>query len=431
MGTQERALLRLYAGMVPYVVSGWLFALGLARLGWINLPSLPTTPWVRTAAEVLLAIGIYFAVRSITYGQFSKLKRLVIVTITFMVLVKWGIMSVTVFWFIGPMTLMLSVVHAQIDPLADDATKASSRMSPSGKAVRTMTATMDDLVTSATFLFVAGFLLLFGFAQLPVGVSTFEALGPMLPSILLLSIAVLALRHLNRSASKQEFVLSDDFRLGAVGLSALVVTVVMHTTAVVWGFLFRPKWLEEKAWANAPRWMPGRVREWLAETERAAVFSKAVFRAVLFLLGVLIASVGINFADGWKMGTAAFYAQIPAALAAFAVYRWWCKRDGVRVAKFTRADVVLFCLGQVLGITAWILAMLAESLGLFPGQGFLAITVGGTIVCNAWNLFFLLIVRLPAIVRWMYPDGEPDGDAPEEEDEGEVKIVEIKSVTEA
>ncbi|GIH03516.1 hypothetical protein Rhe02_15830 [Rhizocola hellebori] len=133
-----------------------LAGLGLAWLLHIDVGELAHSGGYKTAAFLLLAIGLYGATSSIDLRRAAADKKIIVSAVTLGVIVKaliiGGVLALA--WH-NPLFLILGVVVAQIDPLSVAALMGDERMSPRARTVLAAWSSFDDPFTVVLAIYAA------------------------------------------------------------------------------------------------------------------------------------------------------------------------------------------------------------------------------------------------------------------------------------
>ncbi len=144
---------RLPVLLLSVTAGCWIIA------GSLGVDGVHTTPAYHLFALSLLAIGLYGSTRGIDRAELRKNLRVVLVAVTVGVVGKTALIAAVMYLIDSrPISLVLGVAVAQIDPLSVTAT-LSRRMSESAKALLSAWAAFDDPVTVLLVVYLSAFAL--------------------------------------------------------------------------------------------------------------------------------------------------------------------------------------------------------------------------------------------------------------------------------
>lgn len=312
-------MLRMPEGAAGRLVSGVLVALG----GWAFVKLTDTgdavsQPWYLHTVTALLAIGLYGSAYGISRGMVRRDVRTVVLAVTVGVLLKVLLISAVMFLFFAePVSLLLGLAVAQIDPLSVGAMMARSRMSARGKSILLAWASFDDPITALLTVYLSS-LLLTGTAP---GGGALAYLGNLGLNLLFAGVVLagwrLALRFKDRLNPR---LVKAAALVVLAGLMAFAVWQVLLLGVALIGLFYRPG-------------IAGLLDRTLA----------AAFYLATFALGMLLVG-GVDLGRAAVLGLAAFAAQM--VIGGLVIARGLPATDRVRLA-----------LGQQNGITAILLAL--------------------------------------------------------------------------
>jgi hypothetical protein len=304
-----------------------------------GLGEIVAQPGYLITVTVLLAVGLLGSTSQVSIDELRRNGGRVVLAVSAGVVAKAAIISGIMFLiFREPAYLVLGVVVAQIDPLANAADRGTRRLSARARSLLSAWASFDDPVTTLLAVYLSAIVLAHtgGSGTGPVaGPGSFWAFaGTLAANALLAGAAFLAwhffLRRTARPATGGRHQLTLQIVAVAVLAGLVVVGVAefwMLSVALI-GLFFRP--------ALAMRFLP--------------LATRAAFLVAAFALGIALVD-GVNVVAGLVLGVAAYVAQIVVGLLV---------TTGLPIG-----ERVHIALGQQNGITAIILALVLEP--SFPG----------------------------------------------------------------
>jgi NhaP-type Na+/H+ or K+/H+ antiporter len=280
---------------------------------------------------LLLAIGLYSSTRGIELHHLRADLRTVVLAVTVGVIAK-AVLITGVMYALSPrpLSLVLGVAVAQIDPLSVAALQRNSQMSDRGKALLLAWASFDDPVTTLLTIYAATLAMSLGGMTIPpeygAGGLTGFVFG-LAANLLLAGIVLVAwrvIRRWRRSEGLAPFLASC---ILLIALIAVAVSQFWMLGVAITGLFLRP--------------VLSHARDAFEETIQALT----LLAFLLSVLGVgVILSLGVNLAMGLALGLVAFLSQ--------GVVSVFLTRD------HTRQDQIALAGAQQNGITAIVLALL-------------------------------------------------------------------------
>ncbi|GAA2966227.1 hypothetical protein [Actinokineospora diospyrosa] len=302
----------------------------------IGVADVHTAGGYHLAVMVLLAVGLYGSTRGIVLSELRGNIGVVVLAVTVGVLAKTALIAGVMYLVDSrPVSLVLGVAVAQIDPLSVAATM-NRRMSDRAKAILSAWAAFDDPVTVLLVVYLSAFAM-----DTPGVLSTGLAdFGTSLLYNAVFAVAAAALWSLYVRYGRPRI-------SGALVLLAAVVAIGFAVVAVTQGLMLGV------ALAGLV------VRPFEGNPRAEGVVEKALTGALLLAgvaLGVVLAgAVGPGSLDlvlkGMLLGLTAFVAQIAVG--------------SLIAARLSRYDRWCLALSQQNGLTAIVLSLLLET--SFPG----------------------------------------------------------------
>ncbi|WP_018680871.1 cation:proton antiporter [Actinokineospora enzanensis] len=335
MGTSRLPLIALAVTLVAWAVA--------ALAGW----QAHTAPAYHLAITALLAVGLYGSTRGIELSELRENLRTVVLAITVGVLAKTALISAVMYLIHPrPISLVLGVAVAQIDPLSVGAT-LSRRMSDSARAILSAWAAFDDPVTVLLTVYLSAFALggeaSDGIADFWQGLAFNGAF--VLVAAGLWWLARLLSKHITGVVRVVGAVVAV---LLVAGFAVVSVRYGLMLGVAACGLFFRPF----------------RTLDWVVDRTLAAALLLAGAALGVVLGGTVTTHSWPDLLRGLALGGAAFAAQMVMGVALsrhLPRYDRWC-----------------LALGQQNGLTAIVLALLLEP--DFPGA--VAVIAPAVLVTN-------------------------------------------------
>lgn len=336
---------RWLGAMLVAAGTGW----SVAAIAGFDAPA--RQPSYQLAAVILLAVGLLGSTSGISLSEARRSLLAIGFATTVGVALKAALITLAMYFLVGPDYAILGLVVAQIDPLAVAALLNRGGMSERARAILLAWASFDDPITTLLTVYVAGRLIadppssaegnLLTYAG-GLGANLGFAAVALLVWLLLLGGAAITR---SRLPTRRHDLLWRCLQIAALAvlLGVAVYGFLMLGLALA-GLFFRPR--------------------------LAAFWDRSLHAALLIataLLGMLLVD-GVRIGAGLVLGVCAFAAQAVAAL--------------VLPARLSRTDRTALAIGQQNGITAIILSLALEP--VLPGTA--ATVAPAILVVNALYL---------------------------------------------